>query len=337
MSLDILSYVKKINNAYDSSGQKETELFEIRRVIEREFSNPLDYEANALVNGSIQGLLVLKDKEDGRKKIFARPSETFSLGDVVDCYGIKWLITEIDANTQIRYGGKMDRCNYNLSFLDSTGQPTSRPCIVESSAVGVTTTGTTNQMTLGDGQLSIKLSFDTETSLFDKTYPDGKNQRLLLDYGTSNPKAYEIINADRVSFPGLVVLVVKECLRSEDDNVELMIGGYYSRVITTPVVTGVCEISYLGDPVLKLGQGLKSFQAIFRDNLGNVLPSAVAVWNISLTNPALLPFIISETSGNTIKLKVVDKQMIGVPIRLELKDVDETMSSFVLLEVVPLG
>ncbi len=233
-------------------------------------------------------------------------------------------------------------CNYELHFLDVSGKPKSKMCYVENYTkynTGTKTTGSNNKMELGSTQFFIKLPLDSDTRILDRIYPDGKEQRILLDKDAVFPKAYQITLADRVSFPGIVALSVTECLDSTDDNLELMIADYYSRVdtsTTTIPISNYCEIIYSGDPVLKVGQGYKSFSATFKNSSGVVLPDIVPVWGLESTNSLVDNVIIQYDSGK-ILLKVTDRDLIGFKFQLVLADESSVITSSIEIEVCDIG
>jgi hypothetical protein len=268
--------------------------------------------------------------------------EQFNTGNYVLYQDKYWLINSAVGNNQIYAKSTMILCNYDLKFLDSYGQPISRPCVIEitSTTSGTKTTGTTNQMELGITQFYIKLPFDTQTTLLDRNYDDGKERRLLIDYGTSKPKAYKIELCDRVTYPGLINLTVTECQGSVNDNIELMIADYYDRVSPVPFLqyaSPTCEISYIDKPLLIVGQGYKKFTAIFKDEHGEVTPNETPIWNIFIEDETLLPFLISEIDDNYIKIKATDDKLIGKTIKLELANADATLVCRVDLEVDFIG
>lgn len=282
------------------------------------------------------------NEERTDKKIHVSMSSQIRRGSYVDYNGDKWLVTSGIDNVDDAYkSARIDVCNYTLNFLDSKGQPTSRPCIVENYTKynsGTKTSGNEVTMELGSTQFYVKLPFDAETALLDRTYSDGVNRRLLLDFGTQEPRAYNITLPDRVTFNGLIALTLTEGLRSENDNIELMIADYH-RFVPTPVEpeeSNIAEILYSGSPVLYVGSGFKKFTATFKDEDGNTL-SLTPSWNIIVDNSSLLQYVETETIENYIRIKVTNSLLLGTSIKLELEDADKTASSFIILEVTSLG
>lgn len=263
-------------------------------------------------------------------------------GTLVTWAGATWLVDSYDVDNEVYADGKLLLCNYELRFLDANGNPKSKMCYVENYTkynTGTRTTGLTNKMELGSTQFFIKLPLDSDTQTLDRVYTDGKEQRILLDKDTLRPKAYQITLADRVSYPGIVALSVSECLESADDNTELMMADYYSRINTDtlPVITSdYCEITYSGEPVLKVGQGYKAFSAVFKDLSGVVQPGVTPVWSLDSTSNLIQKVIIQYDTGR-ILLKVTDSELIGFKFDLVLEDESSEISSSIEIEVTDIG
>lgn len=277
---------------------------------------------------------------------------TFKTGSYVKYQNKFWIIDSIVANNLIYDKALMTVCNYTLNFLDVDNKPVFYPCYIENYTKynsGTKVTGTTNQMELGATQMYIKLTFDAKTAVLDRKYNSGvlknKNQRLLIDCGTVEPKAYEITMPDRVTAPGLLILTVTESsdLSFIDDNVELMIADYYSRIPSTSLPDPevgqevFAEIQYSGDPVLFLNSGFKKFTAIFRNGDGEIIDALSPVWKVVLINESFLQFIEIQIVDDYIRLRTSNPNMIGVPIRLDLSSEDGVTNTSIMLEVIILG
>ena len=106
---------------------------DLREDFAAHFCDSIDYQPEALVNGVRQRLIVSRNKNVvSEKKIIAYPGETFYTGDVVDCFGAKWLITEVEQNKEIYTSGKMEQCNRELIWQNpQSGKIMRRWCTVE--------------------------------------------------------------------------------------------------------------------------------------------------------------------------------------------------------------
>ena len=258
-------------------------------------------------------------------------------GTLVEWEGF-WLVESRDLDDEVYSKGKISYCNYNLKFINNSGQVISRYCIIEnkSNDDGIKTTG---QITVGDGRLYIKLPFDSQTKYINRTYSDGQDRRLLVDFDTDEPSAYKVTHVDRVSIPGCIRLTLQEVARSENDNIEQMVADY-NRVTNaepTPSDEGLCLIQYSGKPMLSVGMGFKTFNAVFKDKDGNVLDGITPVWSLAVSDPTLSTSVVTEQSGDYIKIKATDSNLIGGSVRLNLTNPTATVSNYVVLEVVVIG
>ena len=274
------------------------------------------------------------------KKIHVPMGSALTTGSYVIYNSETWLtISRVNIVGNAYKSAQIIKCNYNLKFLSSLLQPISRQCFVTRTRSGTDVNGNPVQIELGDGILSLTLPYDSETSLLDRTYPDGKNQRLLIDFGSTTPICYQIVNADRVTKPGLVTLDLEECQLSEDDNVELMIAGYdrYEAIPSEVIpAAGKCEIVYSGDAVLSCGLASKKFSPKFYNSLGVVI-TVTPVWDISMTDTSLESKVLVTLVGEDIYLQVTDVSMIGETVRLNLADDPATVSKYIMIGVVSSG
>jgi len=114
METTIIDRYRKIQNGYLSTSKKQTDLYELKRQISLKFGNSIDYESTAKVDDIIQQLIVVHTDDELKKQIIAYPDSTFSIGNTVDCYDMKWLITKVDSNKQVYTIGEMTQCNLLL-------------------------------------------------------------------------------------------------------------------------------------------------------------------------------------------------------------------------------
>lgn len=274
------------------------------------------------------------------KKIHVPMGSALTTGSYVIYNSETWLtISRVNIVSNAYKSAQIIKCNYNLKFLSSLLQPISRQCFVTRTRSGTDINGNPVQIELGDGKLSIVLPYDSETALLDRTYPDGKNQRLLIDFGSTTPRAYNVTDADRLSKIGCVVLTLEECERSVDDSVSEMIADFDRRVIIpSPIIpaAGKCTITFSGEPEIQVGLAVKKFVGKFYDSSGDLL-EVTPVWNLVIPDITLLDKIITVTAYDYITIKVTDRTLIGTPIRLELTDATESVSAFILLNIKSIG
>jgi hypothetical protein len=286
------------------------------------------------IDNVVQKLFILDTKDPYVKDCQDIFDVLYCAGTIVEYATAYWLVEKLSFDGEIFKTGILRQCNYNLKFLLSTHQPASRYCYASSSSSSTDKTGNPIQMEYPVGVLHITLPSDGETLLLDRTYTDtGKNQRLLVDFGTTTPKAYEIKSADRLT-AGIITLVVEECLSSKNDNVTLGIADYdrYVPIETVPT-TANCQIIYNGTANIQTGKAAKKFTAKFLDALGVVLPGVTPVWTLTMVNPALLDKVITVVAEDYITIKISDVSLIGEAIRLDLTDSTTSVSKYIMLGV----
>ncbi len=331
MAVDWNLYTARLN--LDGSSDRERNINEMKRRISQAIVNSPSYKSN--------GLVIIDTLNPYVKNFVALSDNTVLAGMVKDYRSSKYLITAVDIDNEVNMRGTMERCNYELKFLNSFNHPTSRWCCVENATKynsGAKPAGTVAKIELGSSQYLVKLSYDEETALLDRVYPDGNDRRLLLDFGTSVPNAYRVTQTDRVSYPGLVVLTLTEDTRSGNDNLSLMIADYYSRVAPSPVqpTYPLCKIVYSYEPVLEVGKGYKKFQAVFYDTEGNV-ENLDPVWTVTASDSLLLEYVLTQSDEDYILIKVTSNLLVGKSVTLTLKNQAETLTTSINLEVCALG
>jgi len=252
-----------------------------------------------------------------------------SAGTIVEWNSNYWLVETRDVDNEVYSDGKLRLCNYELKFLNSDGQPTSKHCCVTAKSQSLDEKGTINHMVMGSAQYSIQLPFDAETALLDRRGSDGKNRRLLVDYGTNEPKAYEVTFADRVTYPGIITLSLTECQGSDKDNPSLMIADYYDNVLPVPTEKD-CEITYIGDPILYFGQGFKKLTCVSEVVF-------TPIWSVLIVDDSLSSYILRDIADNYIKLKVTSELLIGKTITLTVSNEGSTLTDSIELEVRSIG
>jgi hypothetical protein len=322
--MDIISYIQKINNDYLSTSKKDTELYNLKNQIEHDFVKTLDYEDSTLVNGVKQSLTVLTTKDNSVKKVVAKPNETISIGDIVDCYGFKWLVTSIDANTQIQTRGEMTLCPNLLKFQDNSGKIYEYPYFVDTSSASIDKNTFLNTP---DGIRKIILRIDSITQQFtnDKRFLGAK-------FGGIN-QCWKIIDLNPELHSGLLTVTMTIDELTANDNVELGIADYIEEK-PEPIFTK-CDIVYIDLPEIKKGGSEKTFTAKFYNDDGTPNPTINAIWNLEVPIIFADKIVVTEQTTSYIKIKALfDTKMIGIFINLNLTGEGVTDSKNLQIKVV---
>lgn len=183
---------------------------------------------DVLINGVEQTVTILNNSESmALKKICALPGEKLTHGGIVDFANSKWLITEIDANTEVYSSGMMQRCNYLLKWLDKDGKVIEKWCIVEDGTKYLIGEKTEDMMAIGDARIAITIGKDKDTIQL------GRGKRFLVDdLDAEAPLAYQITKPNKLfniyNNEGVFRFILNEVNMTDDDNVELRIADYYN-------------------------------------------------------------------------------------------------------------
>lgn len=117
--MNFIQRSRAINGDYGAKYKKEAQILRVQKGIASNFDGHPDFqsEEEASINGEPRRLIVCRHKsEQTQKDIIAYPGENFGIGDVVECYGAHWLITQKDPNTTLYCKGLMELCTLKLRW-----------------------------------------------------------------------------------------------------------------------------------------------------------------------------------------------------------------------------
>lgn len=180
---------------------------------------------------SIDGIecdVAITDEDDfDIKNIFSMPGAKLHHGGLVDWDGNKWLITELDFNNEVYTHGRMQRCNYQLKWINREGNIIERWCIVEDGTKYLIGEKANQFMTIGDARIAITIGKDSETNYIKR------GMRFVVDdLDTTDPLVYQVTKPNRLfsifNGEGVFRYILNEVNSTDDDNLELRIADYYT-------------------------------------------------------------------------------------------------------------
>ncbi|MDF2951044.1 MAG: hypothetical protein K0S18_627 [Anaerocolumna sp.] len=245
--------------------------------------------------GDVDRKLIINESTIPYKKdLITLPNENILVGDYVIWENETWLAIEADSDDEIYTTGKMQLCNYNLKWQDSTGTILSYPCIDETTlSVGL---DEGNVITTPNSTHKIKLPFD-----------------FMIDDSTVEvPQVFVISNPNRTEFKygdkGIIELTMKaDNYNALTDNIALGVCNYFSP--TTPPEPSPINytMTITHDMDLIVNNTLWcTFTPTLKDENGAVVTSWTANWSFNYNGMDESKFII-EYDGNDCKVKVVDE------------------------------
>ena len=328
-----MDFFRKINNGYNSKSKKETTLYEIRESIAQAYDNTIDFQPDTLVDGEPMPLIVMEYHGSGMdreriKNIEAPPSSMFNLGSKVDCYGMKWLVTEINYNHEVKLSGKMQLCNYPLKWQDEDGNIIVEDCVCSRYKTAATGEDINKVVTVDETRRNIFIQFNEHTAKL------RQGKRFFIDLENMRDlKVYKLTDLNRTSYIyngyGCFEMVcVEEEKVNERDRPDLMIADYVEPPPPLSPPIGSCEIRYNGSPTIKAGGSAKAFVAVFYDGDGNELDGFEPEWEIISPYMPFGEITLVENSPTSVSVRVDAKAIVGTVFTLKMNVDDDELGQF---------
>jgi hypothetical protein len=190
-----------------------------RNDINRTFAATPDYKGDATCNGVSQEFLVVKTDFEYKKTLIARPGEVFYMGDIIDVFDCKWIVTDIDPDDTFYLKGEITLCNLDLHWMDQWGNTHTQWCYLKEPYSDLNKTA--QIISTPQKQFSLYIPCNKDTKHF---YID---QRLVLDVGTDKngndlPYVFRITSVDTISqyrkYGTLMKLNIREVAYDQSDD-----------------------------------------------------------------------------------------------------------------------
>lgn len=180
---------------------------------------------DVLINGTPQTVAIINRTQLDEKRICALPGETLPHGGIVEFADHHWLVTELDASTEVYQRGLMQRCNYLLRFLNKEGKICERWCIVEDGTKYLIGEKTTSLLTLADARIAVTVGADPDTLALKR------GRRFFIDAeDATDSEIYQITKANHFfntsNNGGVYRFILTEDVVTDADHVGLRIADY---------------------------------------------------------------------------------------------------------------
>lgn len=182
------------------------------------------------IDGEERNCAIVSSNNIDQKKIISMPGERLLGGSYVYWMDNTWLITQLEASYQLYQSATMRQCNYWLRWINDEGAIVSRQVYVEDGTKYMTGEYYQGMMTVGDARYQVTMPRDEQTAKINR------GDRFIIDDPMApNPMAFEVTKPNRVSNTyvderGVYITMMVESNLRQDDNTELMIANYYSRI-----------------------------------------------------------------------------------------------------------
>lgn len=338
-----ISYFQKINNTYSSSSKQETDLFLLNRHVNRQFADSIDYH-KVLRNGSEFDLIIQRYAEQkNKKKIKSRPGQYVNMGDLIEWQGHKWIVISIDPDDKTYLSAIMVLCNIVLNWQNTSGEIITVDCYAENQTKYSSGIDGNKVLQMGDFQYGITLPLNDDTKILKR------DKRFVVDLmDIETPDVYKLTNREVIinnysyfDRGGTISLTLSYDAFSKEND-KLVADGTgnkvwicdYKEPTTLPSPTDPgddepdkspillrTEITYKGNPELKIGGTYKAFTGKFYDE-SNSEVNDTGVWSVDSIDE-LSRFVDYTTTGNVIKVKILNSDSaIGGMVRLKYSSKD---------------
>lgn len=211
------------------SSKRETFLRRKQHALTAKLSESLSYHS-VIVDGIACAAAIINSDNLDEKTIYSTTAGEIKGGSVVEWMDNHWLVTELDANTEIYTKAKMVQCNHLLKWIDDEGRICEHWCIVADGTKYLTGEyeNRTFVVTRGDSRISVTVAKNEDTVKL------GRENRFLIDDPESSEKlAYVLSKPLKIGWiyntDGVYSFVLQEAVSTDYDNHELGIADYYKH------------------------------------------------------------------------------------------------------------
>lgn len=226
-----------------------------------------------------------------------------------------WLIMTMPSSNKVYEKVVLYLCNYIAKWQDDDGNIIYQPFHVENASQYNTGEEEDKILTLGYNQLLVYTSLDDNTVYLNRT------KRMFIDYNNINPLPYRITRIDTVSESygenRVICLVFTEDVYDPDtDSIENWLCDYIKPKINQPI-----EITYTGNPIIRVGGSAKTFTANTTETV---------TWEL-ITTDMQNKYITMTVTDNKCKIKCSNNELlIGSSIKLKCTDTNGNIGELLI-------
>lgn len=232
-------------------------------------------------------------------------------------YDEYYICVESFDKDEILNNGKIVRCNGWLKWQNETGKIYEYPVFDINSTQYNSGVDGNKIMTLGSTQHMLSITAD------DNTIPLRHDKRFFIDRNKVEPTVFKLTQNDTTALnydKGVIRLTVTEDQYNPDaDSIENWLCDYIKPVVAHPI-----EITFIGNPVIRVGGSAKTFTAN---------TDKTVTWEIVKT-PEQTEYITTVVTNNKCKIKCSNNELlIGSSVKLKCTDTDGNIGE-ILIDIV---
>ena len=230
---------------------------------------------------------------------------------------IYYLCTESFNKDKILNNGKLTRCNNFLKWQDDSGKIFEYPVFDINSTQYNSGVQSDKIMTLGSTQHMLTITADENTIALEH------DKRFFSDRNTKHPTVFKLTQNDTTALnydKGLLHLTITEDeYKPNIDSIENWLCDYFKPKVSQPI-----EITYTGDPIIRVGGSAKTFTANTTETV---------TWEL-ITVAEQNKYITMTVTDNKCKIKCSNNELlIGSSIKLKCTDTSGNIGEL-LIDIV---
>ena len=230
---------------------------------------------------------------------------------------IYYLCTESFNKDRILNNGKLTRCNTFLKWQDDGGKIFEYPVFDINSTQYNSGVQSDKIITLGSTQHMLTITADENTIVLNH------DKRFFNDRNTKSPTVFKLTQNDTTALnydKGLLHLTITEDEYNPDtDSIENWLCDYIKSNSSTPI-----EITYTGDPIIRVGGSAKTFIANTTETV---------TWEL-ITTDMQNKYITIAVTDNKCKIKCSNNELlIGSSVKLKCTDTNGNVGEL-LIDIV---
>ena len=303
----------KLSNAYGTINARDIHINNTKAVINQLFlNNPSAKRVRFNDSTEEKWVWIVEDtKNSTSKRIIMPPDESLKPGWIVYWNDEIWLCMQADkSNKEIYESGYIEKCNAELKWVDDEGIIQSFPCVFYFNTRSNFGVEEDRIMTLPDGRRQVAVQLNEHTIKIKR------DQRFLF-----NGQPFKVIDYDSISDEGIFNISLESTQLSSDDNLELGIANYYSKL-------GNYTITILNGNPLSIQNGTTiQLQAEVKNN-GQIVSMPI-IWSVS--DPSLAEvdesgILLAKNKGSVIVTASID----NVTDSIEVNIIESATNNYVV-------
>lgn len=296
---------------------------------------------NVEIDGEKCQAVIIKTKNNKVYEIHVLHTSNLFVGSLVYIFGLTYMVISTNKYDGFYVSGKMQECNYMLTWIDHDNGKIHRSPIIDSNATQYNSGEWQGDvLTSGDAKHRIWMPFDDRTSKMDNGH------RLFMDKSTVNPRVYKITQRDTITHndsqndkKGIVeFMLIEDEYNKNTDSSYYKIADYHKYTKPSNPSGGISGnyVIHINKNCDTLVEG-KTMEIISVLKQDDAELSDVGVWTVSYPLASIEPYFEVEAIGNVLKINAKDNipyHILPIYVNATMRYEDKNISKTEQIKVV---